>query len=146
MADPLTSLIRLAAAQVDEQRRAVAAVLDRLDGLAGAVRRLDDALAGEQARQRHSADREAFGYGAFAARMRDERQRLATAEAAAAAELAGARAALAEAYRQRRKLEKVKETLLRRDALAARRRERRCEDEVAQAIRLRPKGSTVHCR
>jgi flagellar protein FliJ len=135
MTRAISNLIRLHAWRVDEHRRAVAEAGRRVEERSAAIIALEEAFRREQQSLRRAVDRDLFGFGAYADKVRTQRCDLRAALATAEDELTAARRELAEAYREGRKFELLKADLDRAAAIAAARREQAQLDEAAAIMR-----------
>lgn len=141
MGGSLATLIRLRSWDCEQGRRHVFATKARMDALSA---RLADLLAGRD-RERAAAEtlppEARFGFAAYEQRVRAEARKLGAELEAAAGTLAEARARLAHAYREKRKLELAEESRLRTEAAARGRRECLALDEIAlRAAKSPPSG------
>jgi flagellar export protein FliJ len=127
----LATLIRLRSWDCEQGRRAVAAAEARLDEAARRLRQLVTARERERAAASALPVEARLGLAAYERRIRGEREQLAAALAAAGRELAQARATLAAAYLEKRKLELAQTQRLDAEAAARARRERIALDEIA---------------
>jgi flagellar export protein FliJ len=127
----LATLIRLRSWDCEQGRRAVAAAEARLDEAARRLRQLVTARERERAAASALPVEARLGLAAYERRIRGEREQLAAALAAAGRELAQARATLASAYLEKRKLELAQTQRLDAEAAARARRERIALDEIA---------------
>ena len=135
MTRAIPNLIRLHAWRVDEHRRAVAEVSRRIEDASAALTALKEAFLVEQETLRSAVDRHAFGFGAYAERVRTQQERLRNVIAQAEDDLAVARQQLAGCYRERRKFELLKAHLDRAAAAEAAKREQVQLDETAASMR-----------
>lgn len=135
----LDSLIRLNRWQLDERRRQLA----DLDALAEKLRQEQARLAAEQQAEQSAAARSAEAgvvYGAYAQRLIERRRRLEESQAAVESQIALAREALAEAYREVKRYEiaAANRAAKRRQALA--RQQQRAMDELGVETFRRKSG------
>lgn len=121
MTGNLNSLIRLHEWRVDGKRRALGDLLGVVVDLEQQARRLEEDLANEQGVARASPDEAGFMYGNYAHAVILHRERIAESIAATENNIAAAREALNEAYRNLKKYELAQRA---RDGRAARERER----------------------
>lgn len=125
----LDSLIRLHRWQLDERRRALAD-LDRLaDRLRQEQERLDIEQQVEQAVAAASAEA-ARGYGAYARRLIERRQKLAQSVADVEQQIAQAREALAEAFQEVKRYEITASNRERQQRQKTARRQQQVLDEI----------------
>lgn len=135
----LDSLIRLNRWQLDERRRQLA----DLDALADKLRREQARLVEEQrAEQRAaSASREAAtAYAAYARRLIERRQKLDQSLAAVEGEIALAREALAEAYREVKRYEIAAANRVAKQRQALARQQQRVLDDIGIETFRRRRG------
>jgi flagellar FliJ protein len=128
----ITALIRLHAWRCEERRRAVAAARLRLEALGERRRDLAETIAAERNVRRILTDQAAaVSFAAYEQRNRAASATLAAELAAAEESLVAARADLAAAYREKRKLELAEAHSRRAEASAQARREQLITDELA---------------
>jgi flagellar export protein FliJ len=127
----LATLIRLRSWDCEQGRRAVAAAEARLNEAARRLRQLVSARDRERAAASALPAEARLSLAAYERRIRGECEQLAAALAAAGRELAQARAKLASAYLEKRKLELAQTQRLDAEAAARARRERIALDEIA---------------
>ena len=141
MAKHLHALIRLNQWEVDEKRRALGALVRRLDELEGQAGQLEKQLIREQAAARAQPNEAGFLYGNFAVAVIRARERLAGMIRNINTEVEAAREALAEARRELKKYEVAQAARDRRAAEEAAKLEQADLDEVGlQGHRRRKAG------
>ena len=136
----MKTLIRVQSWSVDEQRRMLNQLLDREQQLIEDGHRMDRLLIAEQ--QVAAADPTLAGhaYVAFARNHKVKRENLNTILTALRSEIEVQRDALAEAYRELKVLEQVKENWLEAERKEEARIERIDLDEIAQNLHRRHKA------
>lgn len=127
----IATLIRLRSWDCEQGRRGVAAAQSRMDAAAERLCQLVSARERERAAAATLPPEARLGLAAYERRMRAEAEALTAQVEAAARDLAEARARLAHAYREKRKLELAEASRLRAEAAARARRERIAMDEIA---------------
>ncbi len=142
MSESLPALIRLHGWRVEDRRRALAAARERAEAV---VERLAD-LAAELDRERALCDASpidaGFAFPAYRRRITAERETLSADLSTAVAAVTQARDGLAEAYREKRKLELAQQGRDSRAAAASGRRERIALDELGLDGHRRAPGAT----
>jgi len=137
----LSTLIRANRWKIDEQRRQ----LGELERLAERLReesvRLEQELTSEQ--QVAAASLEAgYSYPGYARELIERRRKLANSLAEVEGQMTTAREALAEAFREMKRYEITAANRMKRERIAAERRQRIAQDEVAmQTFRRRAASS-----
>jgi flagellar export protein FliJ len=129
MSNALNTLVRLQRAQIDEAKSALASVVDARAMLAAR----EAALIAEMAAEQKEASQDFAGataYGAWAARVAQERQVLAREDARLALEETVMRERLADAFVELKKIELLMETQAEQERLAANARELAAIDEA----------------
>ncbi len=136
----LVSLIKLAAAEVDERRLALRAEQEREDAVQSALDELEASISVEQ-ESAAALPEAAYAYGAFGAAAIRRREALQGDLAQAGAAVAAARDELAASFERQKRYEITDAGRRRRDAAEARRRETIETDERSlQRHRRRRRG------
>ncbi|HZS85754.1 MAG TPA: hypothetical protein VFA50_23005 [Stellaceae bacterium] len=132
----LDSLIRVNRWKIDEQRRQLSELERLAERLRGEATRLEQELTSEQ--QVAAASHEAgYSYAGYARELIERRRKLADSLAGVEGQMAAAREALAEAFRDMKRYEITAANRARRERGAAERRQRIAQDEVALQIHRR---------
>lgn len=132
----LDSLIRINRYKLDERRRQLAELERLVERLRSESLRLEQELTSEQ--QIAAASHEAgHAYGSYARDIIERREKLAASIADAEAQILAARDALAESFREVKRYEITAANRGIRERLAADRRQRIAQDEVASQIHRR---------
>ncbi len=138
MAGKLNSLIRLHTWRVDEKRRALGELLGVVADLENQARRLEEDLKNEQRVARASPEEAGYLYGNYAHAVIRARERIAESIAGTEKEIAAAREALNEAYRNLKKYDLAQGARDMREARERARKEQMVLDELGlQAYRQR---------
>jgi flagellar protein FliJ len=129
----LDSLIRVNKYKLDERRRQLAELERLVERLRNESQRLEQELTSEQ--QVAAASREAgHSYGGYARDIIERRRKLAASIADAEAQILAARDALSESFREVKRYEITAANRGTRERLAAERKQRIAQDEVAAQI------------
>jgi flagellar FliJ protein len=132
----LDSLIRINRYKLDDRRRQLAGLERLVDRLRNESLRLEQELTSEQriAAASHEAG---HAYGGYARDIIERREKLAASIADAEAQILAARDELAESFREVKRYEITAANRGARERLAADRRQRIAQDEVASQIHRR---------
>jgi len=141
MAKDLRRIIRLRKWEVDERQRTLAQLLAAERQIIEAIEAFEQRLAAEH--QAYAADASGAGltFGAFVARAREKRDNLNKSRAAVEQQIAAARDALAEAFKDLKALEVVQDNRDRAERKAADRREQISLDEIGLDLHRRREGA-----
>jgi flagellar protein FliJ len=132
----LDSLIRVNKYKLDERRRQLAELERLVERLRNESQRLEQELTSEQ--QVAASSREAgHSYGGYARDIIERRRKLAASIADAEAQILAARDALSESFREVKRYEITAANRGTRERLAAERKQRIAQDEVAAQIHRR---------
>lgn len=133
----IATLIRVQSWSVDEHRRMLGQMLAREDALIEDRARMDRELIAEQLVATQNPTLAGHAYAGYAFNYRDRRANLEQVIAAMRAEIEAQRDRLAEAYRELKTLEQVKENWLETERLEVARVEQIEMDEIAQTLHQR---------
>jgi flagellar FliJ protein len=132
----LDSLIRVNKYKLDEHRRQLAEMERLVERLRNESLRLEQELTSEQ-RVAGASHEAGLTYGGYARDIIERREKLAASIADAEGQILTAREALAESFREVKRYEITNASRGTRERLAAERRQRIAQDEVASQIHRR---------
>jgi len=130
----IATLIRVQSWSVDEERRQLGQMQGREDSLIEDRARMDRELLAEQAVAAAQPTLAGHSYAAFAFNHKQRRANLETVLAALRVEIEQQREKLAEAYRELKVLEEVRDNWLEKERLEEARLEQTALDEIAQNL------------
>lgn len=139
MRSPLKNLIRIHDWQVDERRRHLGDLLRVQDDLREQLRRLEEELKREQELAYENPETATF-YGAYAEGVIQRRERLAASILKMDAEVAQAREAVRDAYRELKKYEVAEEHRVAMETDERNKREQKTLDEIGLMRAVRSKA------